>query len=413
MTSQSMTAASPASLTTERPLAGTVVLDLTQIYNGPYATFMLAAAGAEVIKIEPHGGEHLRRRTIADTSTSKLPFAMLNAGKRSLRLDLKTDAGRDIVLRLAEQADVLVENFAPGVLTRLGLGPEVVRARNPRIVYASSTGYGDTGPYRDYLAMDLSVQAMSGVMSVTGYPDQPPLKSGPAVCDFFAGVHLYGAIVTALLERTRTGRGRSVQVTMMEATYFSLTSNLGMVHAQPGLKYARTGNRQGGMSISPYNVYEAKDGHIAIVVNHDKHWQSLLTAFGQEALAQDPRYLTNVARVSRMDEVDDLITSWTRQLPKQEIFERLNAHHVPGAPVRELSEVMEDTQLHSRGALRWIDHPEYGRIAAPASPLRFDGEAMLPERPSVPLGTDSHAVLQERLGMTSAEIAALEKSGVI
>jgi len=192
----------------------------------------------------------------------------------------------------------------------------VLQARNPRLVYACSSGYGDSGPYRDYLAMDLTVQAMSGIMSVTGYPDQPPLKAGPAVCDFFAGVHLYGAIVTALLDRTRTGRGRRVEVSMMEASYFTLSSNLGMVHAQPDLAYARTGNRHGGLSLCPYNVYAAKDGYIAIIVNNDGHWRSLLTAFGQGALAEDPRYQTNASRVSRMDEVDDLVSSWTKPLGK-------------------------------------------------------------------------------------------------
>ena len=200
---------------------------------------------------------------------------------------------------------------------------------------------------------------------------------------------------------------------MMEASYFTLSSNLGMVHAQPDLAYARTGNRHGGLSLCPYNVYAAKDGYVAIIVNNDGHWRSLLTAFGQGALAEDPRYKTNASRVSRMDEVDALVSSWTKPLAQQEIFDRLNAHHVPAAPVRDLSQIMHDPHLHARGALRWIDHPEYGRIAAAASPLRFDGEAVLPQPPSVPLGRDSRTLLQEKLGLSDAEIGALETSGVI
>jgi CoA:oxalate CoA-transferase len=396
---------------TELPLTGTVVLDLSQIYNGPYATFMLAAAGADVVKIEPPGGEHLRKRTAA--APSRLPYAMLNAGKRSLRLNLKTAAGRDILLRLAQGADVLVENFAPGVMDKLGLGPALLQARNPRLVYASSSGYGADGPYRDYPAMDLTVQAMSGIMSVTGYPGEPPLKAGPAVCDFTAGVHLYGAIVTALLRRTRTGRGGTVEVSMMEASYFSLSSNLGMIYAEPDRAHARTGNRHGGLSLCPYNVYPAKDGYIAIIVNHDEHWKALLAALGQDALAEDPRYRTNRDRVSRMDEVDAMIAAWTQPLPRDELFARLIAQRVPCAPVRDLPELMHDPHLHARGALRWVEHPEYGRIAAAASPLRFDGEAMLPERPSAPLGADGRAVLREKLGLGEAELDALAASGVI
>jgi len=392
-------------------LGGTVVLDLSHVYNGPYATFLMAAAGAEIIKIEPPQGEHLRLRTVA--TEPRLPFAMLNAGKRSLKLDLKPHAGREILLRLVDCADVLVENYAPGVMDKLGLGAAALQERNPRLIYASSTGYGADGPYRDYLAMDLSVQAMSGVMSATGNPGEPPLKCGPAVCDFFAGVHLFGGIVAALHERTRTGRGRKVEVSMMEAAYFSLASNLGMVYAQPGVPYTRTGNRQGGLSICPYNVYEAKDGYIAIIVNNDRHWRSLARAFGHEALADDPRFELNASRVERMDEVDTIVASWTRPRPKQEIFELLHEHHVPAAPVRDLSEIVQDPHLHARGALRWVDHPQYGRIPAAASPLRFDGEASVPDRPSVPLGADSRAVLREKLGLDDAELRSLEDDGVI
>ena len=192
-----------------------MVLDLSQIYNGPYATFLLATAGADVIKIEPPGGESLRRRGVVGGAA--LPFAMLNGCKQSLMLNLKHEGGKDILRSLVRQADVLVENFAPGVMQRLDLGADALQALNPRLIYAQSSGFGSTGPYRDYPAMDLTVQAMAGVMSITGFPDRPPVKAGPAVCDFFAGTHLYGAIVTALYERERTGVGRQVEVAMLDA----------------------------------------------------------------------------------------------------------------------------------------------------------------------------------------------------
>lgn len=200
---------------------------------------------------------------------------------------------------------------------------------------------------------------------------------------------------------------------MMETSYFSLSSNLRMIYAEPDRPYARTGNRHGGLSLCPYNVYQAKDGYIAIIVNHDEHWQSLLVAVSQQSYADDPRYRTNRDRVSRMEEVDTLVGDWVSEMPREELFNRLIAHRVPSAPVRELAEVMDDAHLHARGALRWVDHPEYGRLAAAASPLRFYGKASLPERFSAPLGADSRAVLQERLDLTTAELDGLESSGVI
>ncbi len=210
------------------PLDGVTVIDLSQIYNGPYATFLLATAGATVIKIEPPGGESLRRRGVVGGAA--LPFAMLNGCKQSLELNLKAEDGKQVLRDLVRGADVLVENFAPGVMERLGLGCAALQAINPRLVYAQSSGFGSTGPYRDYPAMDLTVQAMAGVMSITGFPDRPPVKAGPALCDFFAGTHLYGAIVTALYEREKTGLGRQVEVAMLDAVYPSLSSSLGLYH---------------------------------------------------------------------------------------------------------------------------------------------------------------------------------------
>ena len=231
-------------MTSPYPLAGIKVVDLSQIYNGPYATFLLAQAGAEVIKVEPKGGEHLRRRGVVGGAA--LPFAMLNANKRSVSLDLKNPQGRDLLIEMIKRADVLVENFAPGVMERLGFGVEAMHKVNPRLVYAQSSGYGQDGLYRDYPAMDLTVQAMSGIMETTGFPDREPVKAGPALCDFFAGVHLYGGIVTALLDRERTGRGRTVEVAMLDAVYASLSSSLGMSFGAGWQEAGRTGNRHGG-----------------------------------------------------------------------------------------------------------------------------------------------------------------------
>jgi formyl-CoA transferase len=394
-----------------QPLSGVTVVDLSHVYNGPYAAFLMAMAGAEVIKVEPHGGEHLRSRGAMGGAT--LPFAMLNSNKRAVTLNLKTERGRALLKEMVARADVLVENFAPGVMDRLGLGAAVLQGINPRLVYASSSGYGKTGPYRDYPAMDLVMQAMSGVIAVTGHPDQPPVKSGPAVCDFSAGVHLYAAVVTALFERERTGQGRVVEVSMQDAIYPSLASNLGMYHSSGGKGPQRTGNRHGGLGISPYNAYRTSDGYMVINAPGDAHFRAILTVIGRQDLKDDPRFTTRPARVAHMHEVDELLESWTSQHPKAEAARRLLAAGVPCAPIRDLGEVMLDENMHARGSLQWMDHPDFGRVVLPHSPLRFEGTPPVPLRPSPRLGQDNAAIFGDWLGHSAAELAAWADEGVI
>lgn len=393
------------------PLKGITVVDLGQIYNGPYCTFLMAMAGARIIKIESRGGENLRRRAVVGGAA--LPFAMLNSNKTFATLNLKTERGRSLLKSMVARADVLVENFAPGAMERLGVGYEVLRQVNPRLVYGSGSGYGRSGPNRDYPAMDLTVQAMVGVMHVTGFPDRPPVKAGPALCDFFGGVHLYAAIVTALYERERTGAGRLVEVAMQEAVYPSLASNLGLHYSRGNEVPPRTGNRHGGMAESPYNVYPTADGYIAIICVNDKHWQSMLQAMGREDLRTEPRYDSLKSRVEHMDEIDALVAEFTGRYLKQPLFELLMHHHVPCAPVRDLDEVVNDKHMHSRHALEWVDHPEYGRVCLPNSALRFDGVEPMRLQPSAPLGHDNHAVYGDWLGLSAGEIANLEKEEII
>ncbi len=393
------------------PLSGITVIDLSHVYNGPYATFLMAMAGADVIKVEPPQGEHLRSR--GDMGGAALPFAMLNSNKKAVTLNLKTEKGRDLLREMAARADILVENFAPGVTDRLGIGPADLHKINPRLIYGSSSGYGKTGPYRDYPAMDLVMQAMSGVINSTGYPDQPPVKSGAAICDFMAGIHLYAAIMTALYERERTGKGRVVEVSMQDATYASLASNLGMVHARGADAPARTGNRHGGLGISPYNVYPTKDGYVVLNAPGDHHFRAILDVMGRPDLKQDPRFLTRSTRVANFAAVDELIEGWTKTLTKNEVARRMLAAKVPCAPVRDLVEVMHDENMHARGSLQWIDHPELGRVVLPHSPLIFEGTERRPIEPSLPLGASNDAVFGEWLGHSEQELAAYKAEGVI
>jgi CoA:oxalate CoA-transferase len=394
-----------------RPLDGVVVIDLSHIYNGPYATFLMAMAGAKVIKVEPRGGEHLRAR--AALGGASLPFAMLNSNKLCTTLNLKTDRGRELLVEMARRADVLVENFAPGVTDRLGIGPAALQGVNPRLIYASSSGYGRSGPYRDYPAMDITVQAMSGVMSVTGFPDDPPVKAGPAVCDFSAGVHLYGGVVTALFERERTGRGRIVEVSMQESVYASLSSNLALYHGSGGRASVRTGNRHGGVAEAPYNTYPTSDGYIAIICTTTRHFQALLKAMGREDLSADPRFADLKSRVAHVDAIDVLVENWTRSRTKAALVEALLAHRVPHAAVRDLGEVLADPHMHARGTLQEIEHPEYGPLTVFAGPIHYQDAPPPALTPSGRLGTDNFAVLHDWLGLDAAEIEALSEAEVI
>lgn len=393
------------------PLTGLLVLDLGQIYNGPYCSFLLARAGATVIKIEPPGGENMRRRAVVGGAI--LPFAMLNSNKRFITLNLKSEAGRDLLLDLSAKADVVVENFAPGVMDRLGVGPEALLKRNPRLVYGAGSGFGWTGPYREYPAMDLTVQAMSGVMSITGEADGPPMKAGPALCDFFGGVHLYGAIVTALFERERTGEGRFVEVAMLDAVYPSLSSALGLWYGSQGAVPARTGNRHSGLAEAPYNVYPTNDGWLALICVTDQHWQSLTTAMQRVDLQSDERLGSLKGRVANMDEVDALVSAWTRRFGKEELFALLMRHRVPCAPVRELSEVTSDTHMRQRGTLQTIHHPTLGEIPLYAGPMRFEGSDEIEIEPSKALGADTDDILAELLGKSAVDISALRQMGAV
>jgi formyl-CoA transferase len=393
------------------PLAGITVIDLSHVYNGPYATFLMAMAGADVIKVEPFAGEHLRSR--GDMGGAALPFAMLNSNKQPVTLNLKAEEGKQLLREMVAKADILVENFAPGVMERLGLGPDELHKINPRLVYGSSSGYGTDGPYRDYPAMDLVMQAMSGVINSTGFPDQPPVKSGAAICDFMAGIHLYAAIMTALYERERTGKGRVVEVSMQDATYCSLASNLGMLHARGDKAPARTGNRHGGLGISPYNVYPTTDGYVVLNAPGDHHFRSILDVMGRGDLKEDPRFVNRSARVAHFADVDALIESWTKTLTKNEVAQRMLAAKVPCAPVRDLNEVMHDENMHARGSLQWVDHPDLGRVVLPHSPLVFEGVARRPLEPSRPLGSSNADVFGAWLGHTPDEVAAYRAKGVI
>jgi crotonobetainyl-CoA:carnitine CoA-transferase CaiB-like acyl-CoA transferase len=393
-----------------QPLAGLTVLDLGQMYNGSYCGMLMALHGARVIKIEPPSGEALRLR--AGSPGARLPLYLVNSGKRALSLDLKSERGVEIFLELVRKADVLIENYAPGTMEKLGLGHERLLRENPRLVSGASTGYGAGGAFSAYPAMDLTIQAMTGTMATTGTEATGPMKTGPAGADFLCGVHLLSAILMALLQRGITGRGQRLEVAMADAVIPSLASSIAF-YLGMGTEPPRTGNRHSGLAYAPYNVYAAADGHLALFCVRNEHWADLCQVMGQPALATDERFATIASRVQHMDAVDAIVGEWVGSRTRAEAFEQLMVLHVPSAPVLRVSEVMHEPHFRQRGAVVPIDHPVMGPLLVLGSPLHL-GEALpLAPSPAPELGQHNAEILGELLGLTAAQVDSLEQAGVL
>ncbi len=389
------------------PLTGVRVLDLGHVFQGPYASFLMAMAGADVIKIEPPRGDMSRKRA----RDGDYPFRALNGCKRGIVLNLKTERGKEILLDLGRKADVLVENFAPAVMPRLGLGSDVFMQANPRLIYASASGFGSTGPYADKLALDLTIQAMSGLMSTTGELGGRPLKAGVPVADFMSGAHLYGAIVTGLFERERTGRGRHIEVSMLESLFATMLPAAGHAYASNHVP-RRTGNRHVADSYVPFDTFETSDGWVAIVCATDDHWVKLTNAMGRPELAKDKSLQHLHGRVERIDEITHWVADWTARHTRQEISALCEEFRIPAAPLCDALEVLSDPHLRARGFLTEQPTPN-GPVALPNSPMRYEGSSLRPLTAPPGLGEHTDDVLSELCGLGAAELKALRQEGVI
>jgi CoA:oxalate CoA-transferase len=395
------------------PLDDIKVLDLTHFYAGPYATLMLSYLGAEVIKIEPPGhGDPMRPLYRAPGREVSIGFAILNVNKRSITLNLKSDEGRDMFKRLVARADVVVENYAYGAMEGFGLGYDVLRAINRRLIYATGKGYGLSGPYRDLPAFDPVVQAMGGVLATTGEADGPPMKAGPAVVDMLGGIHLAAALLAALRNRDRTGEGMLVEMALHDAIVPALTTHIGAYYGM-GITGTRDGNRSPGGVIAPYNVYAASDGYVLILAADNHRWRRMCETMGRPELADDERFATSKSRAKNIDEVDEIVARWTRRHTREELMSILNGADVFCGMVKELPEVMSDAHLHARGMLREIDDPRLGRITIWTSPLRMNAEAPSPRSPAPALGADNEEFYRSELGLDAAALAALRDRKVI
>lgn len=391
-----------------RPLEGIRVLDLGQIYAVPYCTMQMAAMGADVVKIEPVGrGESLRG--LADPTGVNYAFLMLNANKKSVTLNLKDPRGRGILLRMLERADVLVENFGGGTMESLGLGYAELGEKFPRLIYASAKGYAQGSRYERLGAMDSSIQAACGFISVTGYPDGNGVRTPSTFIDMGTGSHLTTAIVAALFERERRGRGQKVEVAMFDVALPAMTALL--QSALQGRPVKRPGNRHPG--VAPTNVYPAADGEVLIFCVTEKHWREVAVLAGRGDLVGDPRFADHASRVRIADEVDSIVGAWSRSLTRDALMDILIERGVPAAPVRTVEEIIGDPDLIRTGMLIESRYPLRGAIRVLGSPLRFSNDdRSSPPTPPPMLGADTDAALGE-IGMRPDELEKLRAEGVI
>lgn len=390
------------------PLEGIRVIDLGQIFAAPYCTLQLGYMGAEIIKIEPpRGGEMLRRPDQSPGGVS-YAFLMLNANKKSVTLNLKHSRGRAILMQLLEDADVLVENYSSGVMEQLGLGYLQLRGHFPRLIYASAKGFGSDGPWAKLGAMDSTIQASSGFISVTGFEDGPGIRTPTTFIDMGTGSHLVSGILAALIQRGRTGRGQKVEVAMMDAAVPSMSGLI--ANELEGKPYTRMGNRH--RAACPSNVYEAADGEILIFCVSEAHWRTVARLMHREELLKSARYRDHAARFAIADEVDAIVSEWTRAHRRVDLLQMLLEHGVPCAPVRTIAEVVNDPETRRRGMLLDSRFPNRGPISVIGFPIKLSEGDYAQLNPPPALGEHTAEVLAT-VGVGADELKRLSAEGVV
>ncbi len=393
----------------QQPLAGIRVVDLTRILSGPFCSMLLGDLGAEVVKIESRdGGDHIRTQGMIVDGLSWY-FASFNRNKRSVTLDLKTADGKTILTRLIEGADVLVENFRPGVLAAMGFTTARLETINPRLVVGSINGYGSHGPYRDRPAFDFITQAMSGFMAVNGTEDSGPIRAAPPLTDLIAGLYAALAIVAALRTRDRDGEGQAVEASMMNGM-ISMMAYLSAAQLSTGTPPPPAGNDH--PVIAPYGLFHGADGAVAVAPSTLPTLQRFMAAIGLEDLLADPRFDTNVKRMERRPELNALIDAAMASETQAFWIERLNAAGVPCGRVQALGEVFDDPQVEAQEMVLDVDHPGHGTVRMTGFPMKFSKTPSTIRRPAPDLGADTDAMLVEA-GYDAAEIAKFRSAKAI
>lgn len=384
----------PESRAGKGPLAGTRILDFTRVLSGPYCTALLADLGAEVVKVEAPQGDDYRHIGPFRDGESAL-FQLVNRNKESIVLDLKEPAGRATARRLALAADVVVENFRPGVAARLGIGYEDLAADNPRLIYASISGFGQSGPRADLPAFDLVAQAMSGMMAMTGDPSGPPSRLGDSLGDLAAGIFASWAILAALFERSRTGRGRALDIAMVDSLIALLPTAVAqwMFGTTPP---TRSGNRH--PLSTPFGAFQARDGHLVICVLNNAQFARLTECIGQPHFADDPRFASDQARTAHEPLLRAAIEDWLASHDVAGAVAILSAAGIPASGIEDAADVFVGEQVASRGLLPKVNHPRLGLIPVMEQPVQFAGLSRGAMRPAPALGQDTETVVSRWLG---------------
>ncbi|WP_326571597.1 formyl-CoA transferase [Actinacidiphila glaucinigra] len=407
-----------------KALEGVRVLDMTHVQSGPSATQLLAWLGADVVKLEAPGGDITRRQLRDVPGVDSLYFTMLNANKRSITLNTKTPRGREILTDLIARSDVMVENFGPGAIDRMGFTWERIQEINPRIVYASIKGFGD-GPYTAFKAYEVVAQAMGGSMATTGFEGGPPMATGAQIGDSGTGVHAVAGILAALYQRTHTGRGQRVQVAMQHAVLnlcrVKLRDQQRLAHG-PLAEYPnedftdevpRSGNASGGGQPG-WAVKCAPGGpnDYVYVIVQPIGWQPLAQLIGHPELADDPEWATPEARLPKLAKMFQLIEEWTTTLPKWQVLEELNRHNIPCGPILSTKEIIDDESLKANEIVVDVDHPERGTYTTVGNPLKLSDSPTTIHRSPL-LGEHNHDIYTTELGIHEDELPGLEAQGVI
>lgn len=388
------------------------VIDLTRVIAGPFATTLLGDMGAQIIKIELPGRGDDARYGYPAVEGIPVAFLALNRNKKGITLDIRKPRGAEILRRLIQRADVIVENFSAGTMAKWGFGYDALAASNPRLIYAALSGFGQVGPYAQRTSYDIIAQAMGGLMGLTGFPDSPPTRAGGALGDFIGGVFTALGVLYALHYRDRTGQGQMVDVSNMDAI-FSMLDNWPTVYGMTGQLPQRTGNRH--PFTAPYDCFPAKDGYVVIGVGNSQLFRTLMTAIGKAELGRDPRFKTPAARLERHDEVNQLVADWVKNQTVAEVMKILGPEgaNVPCAPVMTVDRLLADPHLRSREMVVDLPHDRLGSIPVPGVPCKLSASPGKIERLGPKLGEHNEEIYRGLLGLSERDIEELRAEGVI
>jgi len=392
------------------PLSGVRILELGQIIAGTYGSQMLSDLGAEVIKVEAPEGDLGRIPSVAPYKGISTLFLTFNRNKKSVVINLKTDAGRALFYDLVKVSDVVIDNFRAGVLERLKVDYPTLSAINPRLIQCSVTGFGGEGAYKDYPALDIIIQAISGYLAITGEPGRPPARVGIPLGDLCGGIFSCEGILAALYARERTGRGCRVETSMFDGM-LNLLSYMGTHYLSTGEVPTPQGSAH--EFTVPWQAFQAKDGYVVIATRQENFWRKLCGVLGEPGLAGDPRFATNPKRLQNRAVLVPMIENIVRMRTVAEWLEKLRAAEVPAAPVNNLDGAFAEPPVAEREMIVEYDHPEAGRVRLPGNPIKMSGMSGTISKPAPLLGEHTDAVLSQVLSLSADEIASLRRQGAI